>query len=300
MNAPSALPVAVLREDADLGAGERLHGRRERDVRRADDDVDVVRQVGVAQRAAERAGLARALEHLPVAGDQRHAGDRLHAGELLALEQLERRAAAGRDPRDAVGDAGLVHGAHRVAAADDREAVAVGDRLARPRTCPSANARPLEHAHRPVPEHGLRAGDRAARTPRASPARCRGRASRRAARRTASPASPRRRRTTSAATTSTGQDRLERERVLGAHVLGHLAADQHRVGPRAEVLRARRSCPRPSRRPRRSRTAARPRRAARPRLLQLVEQQQPGVRGQQLARRRRSRRARGAPSRTRR
>ena len=32
------------------------------------------------------------------------------------------------------------------------------------------------------------------------------------------------------------QDRLERERVLAAHVLGHLAADQHRVGPRAEVL----------------------------------------------------------------
>ena len=49
------VPVAVLREHADLGAGERLHRRRERDVRRADDDVDAVgRSAMLAKRAAER------------------------------------------------------------------------------------------------------------------------------------------------------------------------------------------------------------------------------------------------------
>ena len=53
-------PVAVLREDADLGAGQRLHGLLERDERRADDDVDIGRQVGLAQRAAERCRLRRA------------------------------------------------------------------------------------------------------------------------------------------------------------------------------------------------------------------------------------------------
>src|SRR5688572_21550368 len=39
--------------------------------------------------------------------------DRRHAGQLLALEQFERRAAARGDPRDPVGDAGLVDRAHR-------------------------------------------------------------------------------------------------------------------------------------------------------------------------------------------
>ena len=90
---------------------------------------------------------------------------------------------------------GLVDRADGVAAADDGEAVAVGDRL-RDRERALGEARPLEDAHRAVPEHRLRAGDRARRSPRASPGRCRGRASRRAARRTARPVSRRRRRTT--------------------------------------------------------------------------------------------------------
>ena len=55
-----ALPVAVLGEDTDLRAGECLHGCGERDVRRSDDDVDVVWQRRVAQRAAELARLAPA------------------------------------------------------------------------------------------------------------------------------------------------------------------------------------------------------------------------------------------------
>src|SRR5262249_43766322 len=41
-------------------------------------------------------------------------------GQLLALEELERRAAAGRDVGHSLGDPGGVHRGHRVSAADDR------------------------------------------------------------------------------------------------------------------------------------------------------------------------------------
>ena len=193
----------VLRGDRDLGPRERLDGGCERDVRRADDDVHRA-EVGLAKRAAELARLGRPLEHLPVAGDEhvRLCRDRCHARELLALEQLERGAAAGGDPRDAVGDAGLVDGAHRVAAADDREAVAVGDRP-RDRERALGEARPLEDAHRAVPEDRLRGRDRGREDSSRSPARCRGRASRPGPRRrTARPASRRLATNASAATTS--------------------------------------------------------------------------------------------------
>ena len=60
-----------------------------------------------------------------------------------------------RDVGDRVGHAGLVDRRHRVAAADDRRALAPsahgaghGDRAGRER-------RHLEHAHRAVPDHGL-------------------------------------------------------------------------------------------------------------------------------------------------
>src|SRR3954454_20067375 len=65
-----ALPVAVLGEHADLRAGKRLHAHFERDERRAHDDVDVARELDVAQVAAELRSLRRAFVHLPVAGDQ--------------------------------------------------------------------------------------------------------------------------------------------------------------------------------------------------------------------------------------
>ena len=96
-----------------------------------------------------------------------------------------------------------------------------------------------------------------------------------------------------------GQHRVERERILVAHLLGHLAADQHRVGARAEVLE--------------HADLVVDLRAARDdheRLLdvaeqraevaQLVEQQQPGVRRAAGARRLPSRRALDVRSRTRR
>ena len=54
---------------------------------------------------------------------------RLDARQRLPAEELERGAAAGRDVRDAIGDAGLVDGRHRIAAADDRRALDVRHRL---------------------------------------------------------------------------------------------------------------------------------------------------------------------------
>ena len=157
------LPVAVLREDADLRPASACTAA-ERDERRADDDVDVVRQLGVAQRAAEGARLGGPLNifQLP-AISIRQTGSPPTPGKLLALEQLERRAAAGRDPRDAVGDARLVDGADRVAAADDGEAVAAATAPARPRTCPRRTAatrrRPSGRSRRPS-SRGLRSGAR--------------------------------------------------------------------------------------------------------------------------------------------
>src|SRR6188768_1696527 len=55
--------------------------------------------------------------------------DHRDAGELPALEQLERGAAAGRDPGDSLVETELVDGADGVAAADDGVAVHVRNRL---------------------------------------------------------------------------------------------------------------------------------------------------------------------------
>ena len=65
---------------------------------------------------------------------------RRDARQRPAAEELERRAAAGRDVRDAVGDAGLLDRRDRVAAADDRRALHRGHRLRDRRSCPAANA----------------------------------------------------------------------------------------------------------------------------------------------------------------
>src|SRR4051812_27526769 len=74
-----------------------------------------------------------------------------HAGQLPALPQLERRTAAGRDPRDARGEAELLDRPHRVAAADDGIALAGGDRLGDGLRA-LREPRPLEDAHGAVPE----------------------------------------------------------------------------------------------------------------------------------------------------
>src|SRR5436305_11422054 len=80
----------------------------------------------------------------------------LDARQLLALEQLERGAASGRESVDPPGEAELLQGGNRVAAADDRLSRRVGNRLG-----DGAGARreglELEGPHRSVPEHGARA-----------------------------------------------------------------------------------------------------------------------------------------------
>src|SRR5207244_1449583 len=86
--------------------------------------------------------------------------DRGIARQLLALEQLEARAAARRDPRDLLGQTELVQRAHRVRSADDRERPLVrGDSLC-DRLCPAGEPWPFEDTHRAVPEDRARSGDR--------------------------------------------------------------------------------------------------------------------------------------------
>src|SRR5207249_3483916 len=57
------LPVHILSSDGDLGAGEQLNGDRERDERRADNDVDTL-ELPLAQAETELGRLCRALVHL--------------------------------------------------------------------------------------------------------------------------------------------------------------------------------------------------------------------------------------------
>ena len=89
---------------------------------------------------------------LPAMNGVRLMAERLHARESLALDQLQRRAAAGGHVRDAVGEPELGHRGRGVAAADDGHGIRIGDRLG-----DGARARgerlELEGAHRAVPEH---------------------------------------------------------------------------------------------------------------------------------------------------
>src|SRR5204863_3816840 len=76
----------------------------------------------------------------------------------LALEELEERAAAGRDIGDPVADLELLDRRGRVAAARDRERLARGDRLGHaPRACGELGM--LEHADRAVPDDRARAAE---------------------------------------------------------------------------------------------------------------------------------------------
>jgi hypothetical protein len=114
--------VHVLGEDLEVLARRRLHGRLERGERDAHRDVHVVRRVEQGQeRLDERLRLADRLVHLPVAGDEALAAHREHldAGERLALDELERGAAAGGQVRHVVGEAELHERRGAVAAADD-------------------------------------------------------------------------------------------------------------------------------------------------------------------------------------
>ena len=85
----------VLRGDRDLGAGEQLHCRRERDERRTHDDVGDT-DLRASQLQAERGGLRRPLEHLPVPRDQHR---RILRGFATAASGHIPRVAAGGEKR---------------------------------------------------------------------------------------------------------------------------------------------------------------------------------------------------------
>src|SRR5688500_12711349 len=83
---------------------------------------------------------------------------RLQTGQVALFEELERRATAGRDVVDVLVETELRDRSRAVAAADNSERAAVGDRLGDgPRSCLEASV--LEHAHRPVPENRARLAD---------------------------------------------------------------------------------------------------------------------------------------------
>src|SRR6185436_13967405 len=79
--------------------------------------------------------------------------ERRDGGELLPLEELEERAAGGRDVADALVDLELVDRGDGVAAAGDGEALGAGDRLGH-RFGPLGERLLLEHPDRPVPDDG--------------------------------------------------------------------------------------------------------------------------------------------------
>src|SRR4029079_12447659 len=66
-----ALPVEILRGDADVGVTRRLSDRMHRRERRPDDDLDVADVLDcAAQFLHEDDRFLHGLEHLPVAGDE--------------------------------------------------------------------------------------------------------------------------------------------------------------------------------------------------------------------------------------
>ena len=267
--------------------------------------------------------LLDGLVHLPVAGDERRPGhdEGLHSREGLALDQLQRRAAARRQVVHLVGEAEL------------RERRGASPRRRR-RSCRGASrdglgdrARAgrerleLEGAHRAVPEDGAGLRDDLGVRPRPSPGRCRGPSSRPA---TSTPSvacvsvSAENSRPSSRSTGSSSLSRSASARWAGsmpssshsdvADVVAlrleereaHRAADQDGVGALEERVDARRSCPSPSRR-RRSRPAAAAGSSRMPvERLDLALRAAGRRRAAAGARRPRSRRARGGRSRRRR
>ena len=234
------LPVHVLRGDRDSvrpaparrRRARRTAGRPRRRRRRA-------RQR--SRRPRQNAAVsARRLVHLPVAGDQHQAppsaaGIAATPGSSLPSSSSSARAAAGRDPGDPVGEAELLQRPDRVGAADDRVRVGARATAAATAFVPSAKRGHSKTPIGPFQKIVFAVAIRSGEARRGSRARCRGRASPRAPRRTARPCDSASGSNAAAATTSTGSSTGEVERVLVAELLGHLAADEHGVGPPAEV-----------------------------------------------------------------
>ena len=188
-------------------------------------------------------------------------------GQFLALDQLERGAAAGREVGDAVGEPELGQRRRGVAAADDRGRLGRGHRLG-DGPGPGRERLELERAHRAVPEHGAGGRDRRAVALRGARADVEAHpavghvdaverldlgvgAERAAGDEVGRQLELRRRR----AACRRGLDaRLLAQRGADVVALGleereaHRAADQDRVRASRGTPRARRSCPSPSRR----------------------------------------------------
>src|SRR5439155_10853927 len=80
------------------------------------------------------------------------AGERGHAGQHLALDELQRRAAAGRDVAHSVGYASRLDRRDQIAAADDRGRVGIGERTGEIGG-PLCELGDLVGAEWPVPQH---------------------------------------------------------------------------------------------------------------------------------------------------
>ena len=291
------LVVHVLRVHLHARAARAVDHRAQVGERHADRHVDAVdRGHARQQRLDVLLGLRLGLVHLPVARDQRRArgavirrpppapSSACTPGRVLALDQLERRAAAGGEVVDRVAPGRTA----RAPPPSRRRRRPSGPARSRDRLGHRARARrerlQLERAHRPVPEDRARARDLRSRSARRSPGRCRGPSSRpaprprraRGARRR--PRGGRRSRGRSAAAgarwpgASACAWPSARARVLDVLVVAqrvadrvalraqereaHRAADDHHVGELQEAVDHARSCPPPWRRRRSPRAGA--------------------------------------------
>ena len=281
MKAPSSSQCTFCGDT--IGPGERLHRGVQRGVRRADRRRRRRHPRAVANAAQKARVSSCGLVHLPVAGDQHGSilcgGDRGHAGQLLALEQLERGAAARRDPATRSARPSLFDRPHRVAAADDRVRVRVRRPRRRSRSSPRRSAatrrRPSGRSRRSSsPPRSARQNRSRVSGPMSSPSQPSGTSSAATTRDSASASNA------AAATTSVGSSTSHVDRVLVADLLGHLAADEHDDPPLGRAAAGRRSCPRPSRRRRSSTNGGPTSPSSRAELLELALEQEAGVRGQ--------------------
>ena len=282
-----------------MSGPQRLHGRR---ARRTAGRRRRRRRPGASNASQERQRLGRALEHLPVAGDQHR-----HASGIAATpgSSLPSSSSSEAPPPVEIHEIrsarpSLVDRAHRVAAADDREAVAVGDRLARPRTCPRRSG---GHSKTPIGPFQ--------KTVFAPRDRLRELLARLRADVEPEPALGHARRTgticVSASAANDGRrddvDRQQHRRTRTGSRRGPPRPSCRRSAPVGAASRgsgARRSCRRPWRRPTTSDERPLDLAEQRAEVLELALEQQAGVRRQQVRDALRRARARGARSRTRR
>ena len=167
VNAPASLVVHVLRVDLDARAARRVDHRAERGERRRRSPTST--RVGGRDRAAAAPAMnasasATRLVHLPVARDQRvcaHVAhcERLHAGQPFALEQLERRAAAGREVVDLVGRGRTARAPRRSRRRRRPSSPGAAATASATRARAGRERLELERAHRAVPEDRAGRGD---------------------------------------------------------------------------------------------------------------------------------------------